>query len=155
MHLTQLIFIYNHFTKNWIRTINITNYETLLLAAKQQPTPQRFLFVFLKKSLSEDSDSEQVFRFQSGLGGELQPVMSVDKPLDELTGFNDLVTESKQMQKPWDIVLVACLSGNSGNMPSAEDSKKPLEIMLKTVESGGDLSKYMAFDKEGTPLQFS
>lgn len=109
----------------------------------------------MKKSLSEDSDSEQEFRYQSGLGGELQPVMSVDKPLDELSDFTDLVTESEQMKKPWDIVLVACLSGNNGRMPSSEDSKKPLEIMLKTVEIGGDLSKYMAFDKTGNPLKFA
>ncbi len=126
----------------------------MLLVAKQQPTPQRFLFVFLKKSLSKDSDSEQAFRYQSGLGGELEPVMSVDKPLDELTNFSDLVTESKKMKKPWDIVLVACLSGNNGKMPSADDSKIPVETMMKTVETGGNLSKYMAFDKTGNPLQF-
>lgn len=126
----------------------------MLLAAKQQSTPQRFLFVFLKKSLSKDSDSEQEFRYQSGLGGELQPVMSVDKPLNELGNFADLVSESEQMNKPWDIVLVACLSGQLGKMPSSDDSIKPLETMMKTVESGGDLSKYMAFDKSGNPLKF-
>ena len=64
------------------------------------------------------------------------------------------MTESKKMKKPWDIVLVACLSGNNGNMPSAEDSKIPVETMMKTVETGGNLSKYMAFDKTGNPLQF-
>ena len=126
----------------------------MLLAAKKQPTPQRFLFVFLKKSLSKDSDSEQAFRYQSGFGGELEPVMSVDKPLEELSDFEDLVTESMQMKKPWDIVLVACLSGDNGKMPSSEDSKKPLETIMKTVETGGDLSKYMAFDTAGMPLIF-
>ena len=124
------------------------------MAAQQQPTPQRFLFVFLKKSLSKDSDTVQEFRYQSGLGGELQPVMSVDKPLDELSDFSELVQESEKMKKPWDIVLVACLSGQFGKMPSSDDSLKPLETMMKTVETGGDLSKYMAFDKTGNPLKF-
>jgi hypothetical protein len=135
--------------------MNITNYKTLLAAAKQQPTPQRFLFVFLKKSLSDDHNDEQAFRFESGMGGELQPVMSVDKSLNELGDFDELKSESKLMKKHWDIVLVACLAGNNGVMPTSEESVKPLETMMKTVEMGGDLSKYMAFDRKGNPLVFS
>ena len=135
--------------------MNITNYKTLLAAAKQQATPQRFLFVFLKKSLSDDHNNEQVFRFEADLGGELQAVMSVDKPLNELGDFDALKTESKLMKKHWDIVLVACLAGVNGMMPTSEESIKPLEAMMKTVEMGGDLSKYMAFDRKGNPLMFS
>lgn len=111
--------------------------------------------MFLKKSLSADHDNEQAFRYESGMGGELQPVMSVDKPLNELTNFKDLVTESTLMKKSWDIVLVACLTGQNGQMPSSEESIEPLETMMKMVETGGDLSKYMAFDKNGNPLVFS
>jgi hypothetical protein len=110
--------------------------------------------VFLKKSLSKDHDNQQAFRYEADMGGELQPVMSVDKPLDELASFEELVAESKFLKKPWDIVLVACLSGQNGKMPTTEESVKPLEMMMKTVEMGGDLSKYMAFDKKGSPLIF-
>jgi hypothetical protein len=111
--------------------------------------------VFLKKSLSDDHNNEQAFRYESGIGGELQPVMSVDKPLDELNSFEEIVAESELLKKPWDIVLVACLSGAKGKMPTTEESVKPLETMMKTVEMGGDLSKYMAFDRDGNPLMFN
>ena len=53
------------------------------------------------------------------------------------------------------MVLVACLAGQGGVMPSSEDAVKHLETMMKTVEMGGNLAKYMAFDTSGTPLVFS
>ncbi len=40
--------------------MNITNFETLLMAAKQQPEPQRLLFVFLKAEMPEDATEEEV-----------------------------------------------------------------------------------------------
>lgn len=134
--------------------MEINNYDTLLLAAQQQPEPQRFLFVFVSKSLGDDHNESQAERFNAGLGGELTPVMTVDKPLDELSTFDALVAESELLQKSWDMVLVACLSGQNGQMPTAEDSIKHLEAMMKTVEMGGSLSKYMVFDKAGVPLVF-
>jgi hypothetical protein len=126
----------------------------LLQAAKNQPEPQRLLFVFLKASLPEDHEGEEAIRFHSGQGGQLQPVMCVDKTLDELGNFSDLVTESEQMEQEWQIVLVACLSGRNGLMPSSDDATQPLKIMQHTVENGGDLSNYMAFDRAGLPVQF-
>ena len=73
--------------------IEMSNYEPLLLAAKEQVEPQRLLFIFLKTSLPNDHKNEEAARFQSGQVGELQPVMCVDKILDELGSFSDLVTE--------------------------------------------------------------
>ena len=134
--------------------INITDYDSLLLAAKRQPQPQRLLFVFLKASLPEDHESEEAVRFHSGQGGQLQPVMCADKEVAELGSFSDLVKESEHMQQEWHIVLVACLSGRNGITPSPDDATQPLKIMLHTVENGGDLSSYMAFDREGAPIQF-
>jgi hypothetical protein len=129
--------------------IEITDYESLLSAAKVQPEPQRLLFVFLKASLPEGStDSSSV------QGGQLQPIMCVDKTLDELGSFADLVAESERMEQDWQIVLVGCLSGHSGITPSSDDATKPLTTMVQTVEEGGDLSKYMAFNREGDPVQF-
>jgi len=58
------------------------------LAAKQQPEPQRLLFLFLKASLPEDHGEEEADRFHSGQGGALQPIMCVDKTADELGSWN-------------------------------------------------------------------
>ena len=84
----------------------------------------------------------------------MQPVMCVDKTLDELGTFSDLVEESESMEQEWQIVLVACLSGRNGVMPSSDDATQPFKVMLHSIESGGDLSNYMAFDKSGHPIQF-
>lgn len=134
--------------------IKITNYESLLTVAKQQEEPQRLLFVFLKAFLSEKHKDEEANSFHSGQGGELQPVMCVDKKIDELAGFSDLVEESKQMEQDWQIVLVGGLSGRNGAYPESSEADEPLRMMVKTVEMGGDLSKYIALDREGEAVHF-
>ncbi|HEB29101.1 MAG TPA: ribonucleotide reductase subunit alpha [Porticoccus sp.] len=134
--------------------INITSYESLLSAANQQPEPQRLLFVFLRASLPDDHGDEDASRFHSGQGGALQPIMCVDKTLGELSTFSALVAEAERIEKDWQIVLVAGLAGKNGAVPSSDDAEEPLKMMLHVVENGGDLSKYMAFDREGVPVQF-
>lgn len=134
--------------------IKITNYESLLSAAKQQAEPQRLLFVFLRASLPEGHDDEEASRFHSGQGGELQAIMCVDKTLDQLGSFSDLVEESRQMEQDWQIVLVAGLSGRNGAAPDSAEAIQPLKMMVQTVENGGDLTKYMAFDRYGVPVYF-
>lgn len=140
--------------KKGSRHISITDYESLISAAKQQSEPQRLLFVFLKASLPEDHKEEEEARFHSGEGGALEPVMCVDKALGDLGAFADLVAEAKRMEQDWQIVLVASLSGSGGVAPDSAEAEKPLGMMVETVRSGGDLSKYMAFDRDGTPIQF-
>lgn len=127
----------------------------MLEAAKLQPEPQRFLFVFLKVVLPKDYDEAEKERFQSGEGGALEPVMCVDKALDELGNFADLVTESETMQADWQMVLVACMSGRGGIPPNSDEAAQPLEMMVQTVQQGGDLSRFMAFDRNGEPVQFT
>lgn len=132
--------------------IEITDYKTLLQVGRQQNDPQRFLFVFLQASLPDDHKDEDKQRFHSGQGGELKAIMCVDKNLTELTDFADLVTESEQMEQDWSMVLVACLSGMNGIPPTSEEAEQPLKTMVQSVQNGGDLSKYLAFDKQGVLL---
>ncbi len=133
----------------------ITDYQSLLAVGKQQIDPQRFLFVFLQTSLPADHDDADKQRFHSGQGGELTPIMCVDKGLEELTNFADLVTESEQMEQDWSMVLIACLSGENGVLPSSAEAEQPLKMMVQVVQSGGDLSKYLAFDRQGSLLHFA
>lgn len=135
--------------------IDIIDYKTLLAVGKQQKDPQRFLFVFLHASLPDEHNETDLQRFDSGQGGELQAIMCVDKDLAELTDFADLVSESQQMEQDWSMVLVACLSGVNGVLPTAAEAEQPLKNMVQTVQNGGDLSKYLAFDKQGVLLHFS
>jgi hypothetical protein len=127
----------------------ITNFSSLLIAAEQQPQPQRLLFVFLQATeVSDHSDEE-------GQRGLLKPIMCVDKNLPDLTDFANLVEESKAMGEPWEIALVTSLSGSNGKYPDANTTDQALNMMVKTVESGGNLSNYLAFDKSGGLLSFN
>ena len=134
--------------------ITITDYPSLLAVGRQQNDPQRFLFVFLQASLPDDHNEEDKQSFHSGQGGELSAIMCVDKNLDELTDFADLVAESKQMDQDWSIVLVACLSGANGMQPSSAETEQALKVIVQVVQNGGDLSKYLVFDKQGGLLHF-
>jgi hypothetical protein len=75
--------------------MNITNYADLLKAARQQPEPQRLLFVFTKPELPDGYTEAQQRDFDAGTGGVLTPQMCTDKALDELGDFSDLVKESR------------------------------------------------------------
>ena len=134
--------------------INITDYESLLSAAKQQAEPQRLLFVFLRASLPEQHGDEDIERFNAGKGGALRPIMCVDKALDELDSFSGLAAESEKMGQDWHIVLIGALSGRDGVAPNAKEAELPLKMMIQTVENGGDLTKYLAFDRTGALIQF-
>lgn len=81
--------------------------------------------------------------------------MYVDKTLEELSNFADLVKESVQMEQDWQVVLVAALSGKNGVLPDSVETESSLKMMVETVQNGGDLSRFMAFDREGEPVQFN
>ncbi len=134
--------------------MDISDYDSLLRAARAQSQPQRLLFVFLKATLPKDHGAVEASRFATGQGGALEPIMCVDKTPDELGSFADLVKESEQMNQEWHVVLVASLGGKNGKAPSAQDAERPLKMMMHSVEHGSDLSRYMAFDRQGNPLQF-
>lgn len=136
------------------KKINITDYESLLSVAKEQAEPQRLLFVFLKTSLPKKHKDEEASHFHSGQGGELEAVMCVDKTPNELSSFSDLVTESESMKQDWQIVLIACLSGRNGIVPSSDEATQSLKRMVQTVESGGSLSNFLAFDRNGNSIRF-
>ncbi len=134
--------------------MNISSYQDLLQAAKQQPEPQRLLFVFTQPELPEGYTQVQIDRFHAGQGGVLTPKMCTDKALDELGSFADLVEESRQTGQDWKIVFVAALDGRGGTMPSSEDARVPLEKMVEAVQNGA-VSNFLAFDRDGNLVRFS
>ena len=42
-----------------------------------------------------------------------------------------------------------------GKTLELEEAEQPLKMMVETVQNGGDLSRYLAFDKQGVLLHFS
>ena len=134
--------------------MNIANYADLLNAARQQPEPQRLLFVFTQPELPDGDTEVQKRDFHAGTGGVLTPQMCVDKALDELGDFSALVEESRQMGPDWKIVFVASLPGRAGVMPSTGEAQEPLKTMVNSIQNGA-VSKYLAFDHAGDLIRIS
>lgn len=134
--------------------MNISSFDDLLVAARQQSEPQRLLFVFAGAELADDSTPEQRAAFEAGEGGALVPLMTVDKTAQELTGFAALEAEAAQFGRPWVIVFVAALAGSAGVAPHAEDVTRMLDQMMESIRQGR-LSAYIPFDRAGLPVQFS
>jgi len=53
--------------------MNISSFDDLLRAAREEAEPQRLLFVFANAMLPDDSTPEQRLRFETGQGGALAP----------------------------------------------------------------------------------
>lgn len=134
--------------------MTISSFDDLLRAAREQPEPQRLLFVFADAVLPDDSTPEQRARFQAGQGGALAPLMSVDKDPHELSTFAALVEESRQFGRDWAIVFVASLSGRGGRAPTSAEADQSLQRMIESVKAGAFRS-FLPFDRHGEPMQIA
>jgi hypothetical protein len=134
--------------------MEISSFDDLLCAAREQPEPQRLLFVFANAVLPDDSTSEQRARFEAGQGGALEPLMSVDKTPEELSTFAALREESRNFGRDWDIVFVASLSGREGRTPTSEEADRSLQRMIESIKVGL-LGSFIPFDRHGQPMLFN
>jgi len=132
-------------------SLTLESYADLLEIARTETNPQRLLFVFTRAEIEYDANEVQKDSFDKGIGGLLKPVMCVDKPIDELTTFEDLVAESDKTEQSWSVMFAACLSGSNGTMPSSEDANKPLDSMIAAINNGM-VSQYLAFNRNGELL---
>lgn len=121
--------------------------------AKQQVEPQRLLFVFTHSELPEDSNKIEQQAFNAGQGGNLIPVICVDKTLAECNDFAELVDQSQNTGQDWQIVFVAAFFGQAGILPSSVDAEQPLTRMIESIEQGL-IANYLAFDRHGNFVEF-
>lgn len=133
--------------------MNISSFDDLLRAAREQPEPQRLLFVFAHAVLPDDSTPEQRARFAAGEGGVLAPLMAVDRTPEELGTFAALVEESRRFGPDWSIVFVASLPGRAGRPPTSREADQPLQRMIESIKAGA-LSSFVPFDSQGRPVLF-
>lgn len=134
-------------------TINILNFADLLTAAKQQSEPQLLLLVFAKAEMPESPTAEQTKEFESGQGGNLTPVLCVDKYPENLSTFSALVAESKETGHDWDVVFISSMSGVAGHAPTPEQAEQPLQMMVQAIHSG-NIANFLAMNKNGESIQF-
>lgn len=134
--------------------MDISNFANLLQAARQQPTPQRLLFVFTQPELPSSHTLAEARRFKAGKGGVLMPKMVTDKATYELRDFSGLVEESRGTGQDWTIVFVAGLGGHGGVVPSSDDAQEPLKRMIASIQNGM-VEGHLAFDRSGNLVRFS
>jgi hypothetical protein len=128
-------------------------FDQLLAAASAQADPQVLLFVFAGAELPADATPVQRRSFEQGIGGELTPLMCVEKGLDELSTFDALVSESREVGPPWQVVFAAGLSGANGLRPSGSVVEKALDTMVDRVRHGA-VHDLLALSATGETLTF-
>jgi hypothetical protein len=136
-----------------VRAMNIDSFNDFLSIARREPEPQRLLFVFAGAELPEAATSAQLVAFERNEGGELTPLMCVDKAVGELRDFDALASEAERAGPRWSIVFAAALSGGAGTAPSASEIERSLQRMVDSIMTG-QLQSTLPFDREGYPVQF-
>lgn len=131
--------------------MSLESFDDLLRAAREQPEPQRLLFVFAHAELPDDATPQQRAEFAQGHGGALAPLMCADKTPEELPDFATLVAESEQFGQPWAIVFVAGMPGRGGVVPTSAQAEAPLQKMVDNIKAGS-LGSYVPFDRQGRPV---
>jgi hypothetical protein len=134
--------------------MGISNFNDFLDIARSQLEPQRLLFVFASAELPTDATQAQRAEFEREEGGELTPLMCVDKAGDELESFDALVSEATLAGPPWSIVFTAALSGGNGTAPSSLSVDSALQKMVHSIKTG-QLQALLPFDRNGFPVRFN
>ena len=128
--------------------MEISHFDDLLAAAREQAEPQRLLLVFAGASLPAGATAEQRARFEAGESGELAPLMCVDKDPATLADFATLAGEAATMEPGWVLVFAGALSGAGGRAPSEGQVDAALQRLVEAVKSG-QLSGLIPFDRQG------
>lgn len=123
-------------------------FDDLLLAARQQPEPQRLLFVFASAELPPDANEQERKLFEAGQGGALAPMVCVDKLPDEVASFAALKVESLAALPRWDILFVSAMDGRGGHAPNSDEAAQPLRMMVEQIK-GGRIASFIAVDGDG------
>ncbi|MEW6981398.1 ribonucleotide reductase subunit alpha [Colwelliaceae bacterium 6471] len=122
-------------------------FNELLSMANAQDEPQRLLFLFAKPEGNNPKKSKKMQR------GHIQPVMCVDKLPAELQSFNQLIAEADTLDKNWQFIFIAGLSGEKGIAPSADAAEPYLNKMTNDVVSGQNIASYVVMDRAGKPIE--
>ncbi len=128
--------------------MSISHFDDLIAAALAQPDAQRLLLVFASVALPANASAAQRAAFAAGHGGELTPVMCVDKAPQELGSFADLLREAQQFGHDWGIVFAAGMAGSGGAAPGSEEAEPYLQQMVESIKEGM-IDNFIAFNRDG------
>ncbi|MFO1339395.1 MAG: ribonucleotide reductase subunit alpha [Burkholderiaceae bacterium] len=133
--------------------MDIAHFDDLLRAARAQPQPQRLLLVFAAATLPDGASAAQRAAFEAGEGGELAPLMCVDKDPAEWADFDALRREAAQAGGDgWVIVFASTLSGAGDQPPAAAQVDAALDRMVEQVRLG-QIGGFIPFDRSGRAVR--
>ncbi|OZB45253.1 MAG: hypothetical protein B7X31_01040 [Thiomonas sp. 13-66-29] len=134
--------------------MDIQTFDDLLVLSRRQTKPQHLLFVFVGATLPENASGEQRAEFNAGNGGELEPVMVVDKGPDELADFQTLIEEAARFGPPWSLVFASSVSWHDGLPPTSEETEASLQHMVDSIRNGS-FEGMLPFDRNGDPVHLA
>ncbi len=124
-------------------------FSDLIKKANEQAEKQRLLFLFAK------ADETNKSRKREEKKGSIEPTMVVDKLPDELGDFSDLVKEADTLNKDWDFIFIASLSGDSTKPPTSDQAEPYLNKMTNDVVTGSNIYRYVVFDRKENPIELT
>lgn len=122
----------------------ISTFNDLINILQNQTNPQRLLLLFANAE-STDSHNNQ--------NGFISPVMCVDKSLSDITSFHHLIKEADEINKQWNFMFVASLSGEKDKEPTTTEAEPFLNKMAHDIETGNSINRYVIFDREENPIE--
>ncbi|MFQ3250280.1 MAG: hypothetical protein ACI9O6_002118 [Glaciecola sp.] len=125
----------------------ISMFSDLLEMSGEQPDPQRLLFLFAAADPTNKSAKREDKK------GTIEPTMVVDKLPSEVPSFESLIKEADSINKKWDFVFIASLSGQNKQPPSSEDAEPFLDQMTDDVMTGKNIRRYVVFDRKENPIE--
>ncbi|MFL0799244.1 MAG: ribonucleotide reductase subunit alpha [Agarilytica sp.] len=111
-----------------------------------QDEPQRLLLLFANAEAKNPKKSKKHQQ------GTITPVMCVDKAPEEVSDFTSLVKEADGINKEWNFLFIASLSGENGNAPTTEEADPYLNKMTNDVEMG-NISQYLVIDRDENRIE--
>lgn len=133
---------------------SMTHFADLISVALASGEPQRLLMVLLRTEPVQVRDEHGEYR--EAQEGTLTPLMVRDRPLEAGLSFEEIRAEADGTgQTDWSILMVAILGSQTGDLPGPEDAEPHLKRMAKAVLTGGDLSGFAFFDRNGDAVRIS
>ncbi len=127
----------------------IHSFSDLVTMALGEPDPPQLLTVLIRAESVQAGDENGTTEGQ----GVLKPIMVKSHSLTPELEFERLGREADELDDRWAMMMVAILPGRDGKPPAPVDVDENLKMMARTLLTGGDLSRFLFFDREGTPVE--
>ncbi len=137
-----------------MQAFSLDHFDDFLAIARQQPLPQTLLLVFTGRELPSDHTPSQAQQFAQGTGGHLTPLGGIAKTREEIPNFSALNEEATHVMQQWDTVFVAAIDSPPGSEAASAETDTLIEKMIDDIRTGV-VGKYLAFNREGIPLQLA